>query len=67
MNDRGPFVDDRIIDLSYAAALKLDMVKSGTANVLVEAIDDDSSSSTNTDIKNESYIHGRILRERKCL
>ena len=40
VNDRGPFVDDRIIDLSYAAALKRDMVKSGTANVLVEAIDD---------------------------
>ena len=65
VNDRGPFVDDRIIDLSYAAALKLDMVKSGTANVLVEAIDDDSSSTTNIDIKNESYIQVGAFSERE--
>jgi len=65
VNDRGPFVDDRIIDLSYAAALKLDMVNSGTANVLVEAIDDDSSSATNIDIKNESYIQVGAFSERE--
>ena len=65
VNDRGPFVDDRIIDLSYAAALKLDMVNSGTANVLVEAIDDDLSSATNVDIKNESYIQVGAFSERK--
>lgn len=33
INDRGPFVGDRIIDLSYAAAVAIDMVKSGTAPV----------------------------------
>ncbi|MDA1063447.1 MAG: septal ring lytic transglycosylase RlpA family protein [Proteobacteria bacterium] len=38
VNDRGPFVDNRIIDLSYAAAIKLDMVGAGTALVEVEAI-----------------------------
>ncbi len=38
VNDRGPFVDDRIIDLSYAAALELDMVRSGTAPVFVRAL-----------------------------
>lgn len=38
VNDRGPFVDNRIIDLSYAAATKLDMVGPGTALVEVEAI-----------------------------
>ena len=38
VNDRGPFVHDRIIDLSYAAAAKLGIVKSGTAEVTVEAI-----------------------------
>ena len=64
VNDRGPFVDDRIIDLSYAAALKLDMVNSGTVNVLVEAIDDDLSSATNIDIKNESYIQVGAFSER---
>ena len=39
VNDRGPFVHNRIIDLSYAAALKLDMVKDGTSMVEVTAID----------------------------
>ena len=35
VNDRGPFVDGRIIDLSYAAALKLGIRGSGTAHVEV--------------------------------
>jgi len=39
VNDRGPFKKGRIIDLSYAAAKKLDIVDEGTAQVLVEAID----------------------------
>ena len=38
VNDRGPFVDDRIIDLSYAAATQLDMVGAGTAPVEVKAL-----------------------------
>jgi rare lipoprotein A len=38
VNDRGPFVDNRLIDLSYAAALKLDMVTAGTSLVEVTAI-----------------------------
>jgi rare lipoprotein A len=38
VNDRGPFHESRIIDLSYSAAYKLDMLKTGTANVTVEAI-----------------------------
>lgn len=38
VNDRGPFVGRRIIDLSYAAASELDLVKPGTGPVLVEAI-----------------------------
>jgi rare lipoprotein A len=33
INDRGPFVDARIIDLSKAAASKIDMIGSGTASV----------------------------------
>lgn len=39
VNDRGPFHGDRVIDLSYAAASKLDYRKTGVAEVLVEAID----------------------------
>lgn len=38
VNDRGPFVDNRIIDLSYSAAIKLDMVGSGTSLVEVTAL-----------------------------
>jgi rare lipoprotein A len=38
VNDRGPFVGNRIIDLSYAAAMRLDMVRDGTALVEVAAV-----------------------------
>jgi rare lipoprotein A len=38
VNDRGPFIDNRIIDLSYSAAKKLDMIGTGTGLVEVEAI-----------------------------
>ena len=35
INDRGPFIDDRILDLSYAAARRLGMVGNGLARVKV--------------------------------
>ena len=38
VNDRGPFSNSRIIDLSYAAATKLDFINQGTAEVIVERI-----------------------------
>ena len=38
VNDRGPFHTGRIIDLSYAAAYKLGMLGTGTAQVGIEAI-----------------------------
>jgi rare lipoprotein A len=38
INDRGPFVSGRIIDLSRAAARALDMLKEGTARVRVEVL-----------------------------
>ncbi|WP_019277806.1 septal ring lytic transglycosylase RlpA family protein [Vibrio coralliilyticus] len=38
VNDRGPFHEGRIIDLSFAAATKLDVVRTGTANVSIEVI-----------------------------
>lgn len=38
VNDRGPFVGNRIIDLSYAAAKKLGMVSRGIVRVSVKAI-----------------------------
>jgi rare lipoprotein A len=39
VNDRGPFVGNRIIDLSYTAAAKLDMLRNGTAMVEIRSID----------------------------
>ena len=39
VNDRGPFVEDRIIDLSFTAATKLGMADTGTARVEVIALD----------------------------
>lgn len=38
INDRGPYVDDRVIDLSYTAAQRIDMLRSGIAPVRVEVI-----------------------------
>ena len=40
INDRGPWISDRVIDLSYAAAKKLEMVADGTARVRLEIIDE---------------------------
>jgi rare lipoprotein A len=38
INDRGPFVANRLIDLSYTAAAKLDMLREGTTLVEVRAL-----------------------------
>ena len=38
INDRGPFVRGRIIDLSYKAARKLDFVNQGTVKVRIDVI-----------------------------
>lgn len=39
VNDRGPFHENRIIDLSYVAAAKLDLIKTGTGMVEIRVID----------------------------
>ncbi len=38
VNDRGPFHSDRIIDLSFAAAHRLDIARRGSGNVLIERV-----------------------------
>ncbi|MGD9900254.1 MAG: septal ring lytic transglycosylase RlpA family protein [Calditrichaceae bacterium] len=38
INDRGPFVKNRILDLSYAAAKEIDMIPDGTAKVKAKII-----------------------------
>lgn len=39
VNDRGPFVHGRILDLSYAAATELDMVRTGTAAIELRVVE----------------------------
>ena len=46
INDRGPFVKNRIIDLSYAAAKQIGMVNTGTAPVEIEVLGFDKTIST---------------------
>lgn len=43
VNDRGPFHSERIMDLSYAAAVKLDIVRTGVGKVKLEAIEPSST------------------------
>lgn len=38
INDRGPYKKNRILDLSYAAAKKLDMINDGIADVKLEIV-----------------------------
>ena len=66
VNDRGPFDKNRIMDLSYVAAKKLDMMRTGTAYVEVKAIDaatyhrrENSDNSTNL-AANFTDSHGNI-------
>ena len=49
VNDRGPFLHDRIIDLSYAAAHKLGIAAKGTGQVKIEALDPSSNMDTYVD------------------
>ncbi|MDM0014114.1 septal ring lytic transglycosylase RlpA family protein [Variovorax sp. J22P168] len=52
VNDRGPFHDDRVIDLSYTAALKLDLLR-GVGPVEIERI-------TNEDIRTGAWRRGEV-------
>ncbi|MGB3465053.1 MAG: septal ring lytic transglycosylase RlpA family protein [Cyclobacteriaceae bacterium] len=54
VNDRGPFAKSRIIDLSKAAAEKLDMINAGTAEVFLY-LADDSGDPDVENIKKASY------------
>ena len=46
VNDRGPFLHDRVIDLSYTAAYKLDILANGSAEVEVESLSPSTNTST---------------------
>ena len=57
VNDRGPFHEDRILDLSYAAAVKLGFAEKGTARIRVEALDNGGG------LAQELYLQAGAFRE----
>ena len=62
INDRGPFVGDRIIDLSYKSAQLLGIIEKGTGKVRVEIIDYGEHLLHNNDKK---YVKNNIDRDKK--
>lgn len=65
VNDRGPFHDDRIIDLSYAAAIKLGVDQTGTARVDVRAIDVSSSKPSAVKVADGTFLQVGAFSKRK--
>lgn len=55
VNDRGPFHENRIIDLSYAAASKLGITGTGTGMVEIRAIEPGAPATSATRIANNDY------------
>ena len=62
VNDRGPFHGDRIVDLSYAAALKLGYADRGTARVQLEAIIPDGVVVDSAAANNNNTLSQQTLR-----
>jgi rare lipoprotein A len=65
INDRGPFHEGRIIDLSYAAAIKLGVDKTGTARVDVRAIDVKSSKPASVKVADGTFLQVGAFSKRK--
>ena len=77
VNDRGPFHKGRIVDLSYAAAEKLDILRSGTAKIKIKLLhypDPNAIQSktvttkvdktTNVIVKEQCQTENRIVKQR---
>ena len=64
VNDRGPFIDNLLIDLSYAAALKLDIVKNGTAQVEIRTVTE-KNDDLDKNIDEEAYIQIGAFEEKE--
>jgi len=65
INDRGPFHDGRIIDLSYAAAIKLGVDQTGTARVDVRAIDTARSKPAAVKVADGTFLQVGAFSKRK--
>lgn len=56
INDRGPFVDDRVIDLSRTAATRLNMMGAGTGRVRIQSLGGIKELAESGDIKGDFYV-----------
>ena len=65
INDRGPFHEDRIIDLSYAAAIKLGVDQTGTARIDVRAIDVEKSKRSAVKLADGTFLQVGAFSKRK--
>ena len=65
INDRGPFHEDRIIDLSYAAAIKLGVDQTGTARIDVRAIDVKRSQPSAVKVADGTFLQVGAFSKRK--
>ena len=66
VNDRGPFHRDRIIDLSYAAAIKLGVDKTGTARIDVRAIDVKTSKRSSVKVSDGTFLQVGAYSKRRA-
>jgi rare lipoprotein A len=65
VNDRGPFAANRIMDLSYVAAIKLGMTGKGTALVQIDAIDPSQSNEAYVNYKHQTTTHVPVMHNLK--
>ena len=65
VNDRGPFHEGRIIDLSYAAAIKLGVDQTGTARVEVRAIDVENSRQAQAKVEDGTFLQVGAFSKRE--
>jgi rare lipoprotein A len=65
INDRGPFHEGRIIDLSYAAAIKLGVDKTGTARVDVRVIDVETPRRAAVKVADGTFLQVGAFSKRK--
>ncbi len=64
VNDRGPYIDGRILDLSYGAAKAIDMVRKGVAPVHIEVIQvDQGRLATRWRVQLGSFQHESAAKE----
>ena len=67
INDRGPFHAERLIDLSFAAAVKLDFHEAGTALVRIEVLAPPDLEPQRQDTEQPYYLHaGQFSSEQQA-